>query len=409
MNQHKVTIFAPGSALWDGYQHALACYEGGILKEFITSLYYKPNSFPYSLMQYLPSNLCDKFKGQARRRYIDGLDESFVTTYPCWELISLMFKRINKDLAHKIVRHRNYLMDQKLGKSLDPDEIGILLAYTYSFEEARIKGIKCILGQRSGHFETAQRIYSEEAELNPDFPSTLSCDFSVKTKGTLRRQIELIDFVIIPSNFVRSTFIDAGVDPQKLVVIPYGVDVDKFVPKVDRNDDGIFRVLFVGRVWQRKGIKYLLEAFKQLSLPNSELILIGEIFEDKTALAPYEGYFRHIPHVLHNELPQYYSMCDIFVFPSLFEGLALVLLEAMASGLPVIASENTGACDVVRDGRDGFIVPIRDVEALKEKILLVYENKDLLYTIGKNAREQAEKFTWQLYRQNIREFLAGLL
>ena len=402
-----VTVFAPGSVP-DAYQHALACCEGGLLREYVTSLYYKPEAFPYSLMRYLPRKLASKIERQIRRRYIWGLDEDLVTTYPTWELLFLAARSIDKDWAYKIMRRRDDDLGKKVGKLLDPRQTDVVLASdtpsTFCFERAKAKGIKCVLGHRFGHFRAYEKIFEEEVELNPEFAFTWD-KYSIGEKEALERQLELADKIIVGSKFAQGTFVGAGVSPSKLVVIPYGVDTDKFIPATDRSDD-TFRIVFVGQVGQRKGVKYLLEAFKQLALPKSELLIIGNIVGEKSSLAPYEGYFRHVAHVPHSELVKYYASSDVFVFPSLFEGFALVILEAMASGLPVIVTPNTGG-DVVRDGTDGFVVPIRNVEALKEKIALLYENRGLARQMGLNARSQAEKCTWRGYRQRIRECLVS--
>jgi len=116
-------------------------------------------------------------------------------------------------------------------------------------------------------------------------------------------------------------------------------------------------------------------------------------------LKPYEGLFRHISHVPYSELPRYYQSADIFVYPSLHEGSALAIYEALASGLPVITTHNSGS--VVRDGVEGFIVPIREIEALKERILFLYQNKDIREQMSSQARKRAESFTWQAYRQRL--------
>ena len=98
----------------------------------------------------------------------------------------------------------------------------------------------------------------------------------------------------------------------------------------------------------------------------------------------------------------YYQNADVFVFPSLNDAFALVILQAMACGTPVIISENVGAADVVRNGADGFIVPTRNVGALKGKILFFYNNREKVEEMGRNARAQAEKYSWERYRECIR-------
>src|SRR5262249_8217957 len=140
-----------------------------------------------------------------------------------------------------------------------------------------------------------------------------------------------------------------------------GVDVARFRPGGPR-PRGQFRILFVGTLSQRKGIRYLLEAARRLRLPDAELVLAGRMVGSETAFAPYRDVFRHVTHVPYHEVHALYQDADVFVYPSLHEGSAFAVFEALASGLPVICTPNTGS--VVRDGVEGFLVPVRDVDAI---------------------------------------------
>jgi starch synthase len=166
-------------------------------------------------------------------------------------------------------------------------------------------------------------------------------------------------------------------------------------------------VLFVGHLSQRKGIGYLLEAFRSLKLPNAELVLMGGLAGGGQGLAKYRDSFRHVAPVPHAELPEYYQQADIFVLPSLYEGSALVIYEALASGLPVITTPNSGS--VVRDGMEGFVVPIRDARAVAEKIARLYEDRALCQATGAQARRRAEEFPWSAYRRRLAEFIRPLV
>src|SRR5262249_53893463 len=151
---------------------------------------------------------------------------------------------------------------------------------------------------------------------------------------------------------------------------------------------------------------YLLEAVKRLKLPDCELVLVGRMIGSPKAFAPYDGLFRHVPNVPYHEVHRLYTGADLFVYPSLHEGSAFATYEALASGLPVIATPNTGS--VVRDGIDGFLVAPRDVDALMEKILLLYRDPERRATMGAYARTRAEEYTWAAYRRRLLDFFAGL-
>ncbi|MCS6943797.1 MAG: glycosyltransferase family 4 protein, partial [Geminocystis sp.] len=172
-----------------------------------------------------------------------------------------------------------------------------------------------------------------------------------------------------------------GKSPNQVIAIPYGFNPERFFVK--EVEERRFRILFVGIIGFRKGVYYLLEAFRQLQLKDAELILVSPVEDDfKPILAKYEGLFHYIHSLPNEQVSQIYHRSSVFILPSLIEGSAIVTYEAMASGLPVIVSENTGA--IARDGKDGFIVPIRNVEALKEKIITLYENGDMRHEMGKS-------------------------
>ena len=165
----------------------------------------------------------------------------------------------------------------------------------------------------------------------------------------------------------------------------------------------------MGRVGPRKGVHYLLEAWKTLHLPEAELLFAGVNEFPEDWLAQYQDIFRYVPSVPHVSLNEYYSTATVFVFPSLVEGFGLVLLEAMACGIPIITTPNTAGPDIITDGVEGFIIPIRGVEALKEKIEWCYSHPEELAEMGRAARQKAKQLTWALYRQRLASRVQTLL
>jgi glycosyltransferase involved in cell wall biosynthesis len=206
------------------------------------------------------------------------------------------------------------------------------------------------------------------------------------------------DYISIPSQYVKRTFLERGVPADKLVHVPYGVNLAHFHP-VPKQDD-TFRIIYCGSIGLRKGVHYLLQAFHELKLPQAELWLIGSLTgEMRPFLAKFSSsaVFHKGPFP-ESELHKYYSQGSVFCLASIEEGLAMVLPQAMACGLPVICTTHTGGEDMVRDGQDGFIVPIRDVEALKERILFFYTNRDACKEMGYSAQQRVKSgYTWVDY------------
>ena len=222
----------------------------------------------------------------------------------------------------------------------------------------------------------------------------------------LMAELNQADLVLVPSDFVIDTFKNQDADGLNIRQNPYGADLGVF-RQIDK-DDSKFRIIFVGSIGIRKGTYYLLEAVNQLKGLGIELLLVGGVRPDFMKFMNDFSYcYQHVPSVPHNELYKYYSNASVFVLPSLIEGMAMVTLEAMACGLPSIVTPNTGS--IVRDGKDGFVVSIRDVEALKEKILFLYQNEDARVEMGRNAKEYVQQFIWDRYGNQLVKHYEGLM
>ncbi len=185
------------------------------------------------------------------------------------------------------------------------------------------------------------------------------------------------------------------------------MDTSRFRP-LDEVPFHPFRALFVGQVGIRKGVPYLLEAWQRLSWRDAELWLVGRVSRNAS---PSWRVTRALPGLCligHLDDPvEAYRQADVFVFPSIEEGSALVTYEALACGLPVVTTPNAGS--VVRDGVEGFVVPIRDVEALAERIEQLRSDERLRQEMRKAARARAEGFTWERYGDGLASTLQGLV
>jgi glycosyltransferase involved in cell wall biosynthesis len=262
-----------------------------------------------------------------------------------------------------------------------------------------------ILDQSQAHAAVRNEILAEERRLNPDFAdSTFLLNEITPNAERWFQEAENADWIFAASTFTKDSIVSRGVNPNKILRVPYGVNLEHFTPGIKPDKPGnIFSVLFAGSLDQRKGIKYLLEAFTQLALPDAELVLCGGIVGSGNWLTAYQDRVRYIGPKSFPQMPDVYRDSDVFVFPSLVEGFGLVILEAMACGLPVITTPHTGGYDVIEDGVDGFIVPIRDVEAIKEKLEFLYRNPEAREAMGRAARRKAEQYSWSHYEQRVIE------
>jgi glycosyltransferase involved in cell wall biosynthesis len=149
-------------------------------------------------------------------------------------------------------------------------------------------------------------------------------------------------------------------------------------------------------------VPYLLEGFRRAGLPpeRSELVLVGEAWPESRAFLPrYAGLYRRVPFVSPAELAAVYRSASVLVLPSIQDGFGMVVFEAAACGLPAVVSGNVGV--PVRDGEHGFVVPIRDPDAIAAKLTYLYQHEEVRRRMGRAAREHVLPFTWERYDSEI--------
>jgi glycosyltransferase involved in cell wall biosynthesis len=209
------------------------------------------------------------------------------------------------------------------------------------------------------------------------------------------------------STYHQRTFESIGVDPERMFIAPLCVDSDLFTP-ADEPPEGTFRVAFVGQITQRKGISYLVEGFKRAELADAELMFVGRPVGPTQPWID-EPNVRYVPAVPRFELPEILRTAHAIALPSILEGFGATALEGMACGLPAIVSENSLGHDVVEDGVDGWVLPIRDPDAIAECLRKLYDDRNLQRTMGRAARAKAEQYPWERYGEAVRAGIAPLL
>lgn len=273
---------------------------------------------------------------------------------------------------------------------------------------ARTLGITTVVSCPLGHHGFVREVMREEATLQPEWAGTLQGhDFPDWWIEAHMRELETADHVLALSRFSARTLTERGVDPAKIELTHLGVDSALFRPG-PRPEDGTFRVILVGQITQRKGLSYLAEGFERAALPRSELVLLGNVIGDSSPWASRPN-VTHVPPMPRAELPPHYQHSDVYVLPSLVEGFPLTTVEAMACGLPVIVSTNTFADEVIEEGVNGFIVPIRDADAIAERLRILAADPDLRIRMGRAARETAERFDWSRYGARVVDLIRDIL
>jgi glycosyltransferase involved in cell wall biosynthesis len=298
-----------------------------------------------------------------------------------------------------------WLADRLLSKKIARCRIfhGCTALCLASLRAAKQNGAITLVENAACHPRHWKKVEMEECQRFGVKSGDGSGNFAERLLERMDREFDECDRIVVPSLVARESFAEYGYG-EKTVVVQTGVDADFFSQSPAVATAPAFRVCYVGRLEFAKGVGYLLQAWKRLGLRDAELVLVGEVKPQmKSLLAKYaDRGVRATGTVPAHEVGRCYREANLFVQPSPNEGLAQVLLEAMASGLPVVATDKTGALECVANGKEGLVVPARDVEALAEAILWCYQHREKSREMGKAARKRIEsQFKLEHYNERV--------
>jgi glycosyltransferase involved in cell wall biosynthesis len=275
-----------------------------------------------------------------------------------------------------------------------------------SFKAARESSALTVLNHVNANLRTENRIFRTETQDRRQKKCGECWANSIVER--VDREVELADVVLVPSTFVRRDLIDRGVEQSKIAVVPYGVDTTFFRPLGGRRFGERVRILHVGQVGHRKGLRYLLSALAEIDDQRYELTVVGPVVHRGFARRGISNGVCYRGVLSREHLVQLYSECDAFVLPSLAEGMALVVLEAMACGAPVVVTEACGYEGIVRNGTEGFVVPPRDVDALKGALGRLAD-PSVRQEMSEAALARAQEYTWDRFKASFLDVLASAM
>jgi glycosyltransferase involved in cell wall biosynthesis len=320
----------------------------------------------------------------------------------------ILFLKLEKYLGF-LFFYLNKYFEYFSSKKIDYKNSSIIVGWSgfsyKTFVKAKNYNILKILERGSSHIQFQSEILSEEYKI-------FNIEYKIEKKFIEQelKEYSLADYISVPSNFSKKTFLEKGFKDEKIIVTPYGVDLIDFFPKT--KIDKTFRFIYVGQISFRKGSLYTLKAFQELNLPESELMMIGHCeYKIKPFLKEYEKNKRikFISHVKQADLINYYNNSDVFVISSIEDGFAMVILQALACGLPVICTPNSGGSELIRNEFNGYVVPIRNINELKKKMNMLYQDKQQLTLLKKNIKKQKNFLSWDNYGNKIEKVYKSLL
>ena len=401
----------------DNYQVALALHEAGLLDTLVTDLHW-PADEPWVRVaeRTIPAHIRN-----ALRLRFSGLPANSVCQCAISGLLSAAVDKsssIGFAWKRKAIRWSDRQLGTRAGR-LAEKRHAALVSYSYYAYEAFANcgsNVPKILFQLHPHPASVRDILLEELREHPECAESLRKEWEVALPAQdfarLSAETRMADHWLAASSFSRSTLIDNGIPAERIHVIPYGVDNQKFNRTPYPNDrfdrTRPLRLLFVGTINQRKGIKYLLDAMRLLHGAKVELKVCGRVVDD---LSLFSGVPRVTvrPSVGWPDLLKAYASADLFVFPSLAEGFGHVLLEALASGLPIVTTPRTAGPDLITEGVEGFVIPAGSAEAIADRIEWAVANRSLLADMSFAARRRAELFSWSRFRSTVAGTVRSLM
>lgn len=390
------------------YRHALAVQQAGCLERFVTSGYYDPRRYPDLLLSHWL-----RVNQVLRRRTLDGLDGGRVSRRWRLELPELVARRVcgNGAITENLVYRRDAKFDRWVARrfTVSADIYwGFQGSCLESLRAVRTAGKVAVAEFATAHVALAIQLLSAECEKHPEWADSIS---NFRFPDWYRRRLEQepheADYCIAASRFTKQSLLDVGISEQQIKLLPLGADLRDFTPS-QRSVDGPFRILFVGGVGQRKGIKYLLEAYRKMRTATTELVLVGPLLGSGRALAQYRGSFTYLGRMDQSAVVEQMHRCHVLVLPSVFEGFGLVIPEAMATGMPVVASTHSIGPEIIRDGEDGFVLEPDDVDGLAARLDWLASHRRQACEMGERAAVQAQSLSWQRHQERVAEIIGEI-
>ncbi|MDQ3198745.1 MAG: glycosyltransferase family 4 protein [Verrucomicrobiota bacterium] len=387
-------------------QTAVALAEAGLLEEFWTCVNWKRDGLLDRATAW-----SGRLQEELRRRSFPTVLAPYIRTVPWrewgrqaagqlgWKSLTghehapLSVDAVYRSLDRRVAKRISAGLTSKAVYAYDDGALA-------TFRAARERGIKCLYEHPIAYWRTVQQLQREEAELQPEWAPTLGALGDSEAKLARKdEELSLADVVVTASSFAKESLALAPTLKASVRVIPYGTQpLDVSSP--EREPGGKLRVLFVGALTQAKGLSYLLQAVARLE-SEIDFTLVGRQVSREVPSSALLAKYHWIPTLSHPELLREMSQHDVLALPSLHEGFGLVMTEAMAQGLVVITTPHTAGPDLIEDGVDGFIVPIRSADAIEERLALLRGEPDRLKAMQEAARRRALACTWEEYRRRL--------
>ncbi len=401
----KVVVVHSGAR--DRYQVALALSQAGLLQYLVTDFFWSEEAGLGKLLsRWLPLRVLRVL----RQRSAPGLPPAQVKTCLRAALGGFLLDKarfLPFALRRWMTRKADGVLGRVAGTTAKRGGAQLLSYSYYGYAAFRAAGTPGMMFQMHPHPATMRRLLLAELEAHPDCAASLRQEWELNLPEEdfqrLVAEAALPVRSLAASSFTKRSLVEHGAAPESVTVVPYGIDLRKFHPAngSDRSVMSTLKLLFVGRINQRKGIKYLLQALELLPGADLELTVCGRVLDGLDLFKAAGARVRIRPSVSAPQLVEAYQQADLFVLPSIAEGFGQVLLEALACGVPVLATTHTAAPDLITEGEQGFVVEPRRPDLLADRIAWALSHRADLLSMRAAARTRAEQFPWSRFQQHV--------
>jgi starch synthase len=394
-----------------GTQHsfflAKELYKQGLLYQFHSSLAFTKDMLQYKAISFFKRMVNKSFSIESR--VLDAVPARMIRAYP-WLEISAWNQKRKGELNNNVFFERNRKFQQAIPKKSLQKADAVIGFDTSSFvlvDRVHALDKRFFLEQTIGHPASAVKLSRQLADQFPGWENSW-IEKPQRDIDNEKHEHEQADIIVVPSQFVKNTLIENGIDRSKILVNPFGTDTRVFFPaqKYPSPDPLIF--LFVGSISVRKGIPLLLKAWEQLNPAHAELWIAGSGKIPELQMKTLLPSIKLLGRINRIDMPPLLRKAHVFVFPSYFEGLAIAQLEAAASGLPIIGTTASGANEIVEEGKTGFIIQPGDLAQLVSAMDKFLKDPGTAAEMYENAKEKCWKWDWRFYGERWQELINNL-
>lgn len=412
--RHDLNIIVAHPNKQHSYRLAVALNKAGCLSCYITTVYEKKHNLTGLLNRYAPS----KYRSKISNKRCSELDDYRVKQFD--EIGGLLFLiMIRIPVVKRFYRRFGTYLNKNFGKKVAKYAIktkadAVVMYDTtadacFTYLKDKAPNIIRILDMSSNVSTERVKIYEREMKR--------TCSLELRNENRhlwndnfLRRNLREVEntcYFFAPSEFSKNSILAQNIKENKVFLNQYGVDIQKFCFSKHRRTGNILKLAYTGGVTYGKGIDFLLETLNSFKLFSTEIYLMGQVDFGSSIYQKYKDNkdIHFMGFISQSEIIELYSKVDIFVFPSLGEGLSLAALEAMACGLPVICSSNSGINDLIDNYKNGIVFEACNEQELVDALVWMRTHGNFLEQMSLNARNTAEKYTWEAYEERTKHII----